>query len=172
MGGFNKFDKGRNGKNFGGGGFGGPRKFGGNDGAPRQMFQATCSKCGQSCEVPFRPTGARPVFCRDCFKTEGTGGATPRFAPVKRFDDNRPSFGGNAGGNSNAGSGVTKAQIEALNVKLDKILSMLSSGSTAVKHHDTAKSDMPAIDVGVVKVKKAAGKKEKVPAKKAKSKKK
>ena len=32
-----------------------------------QMHKATCGDCGKSCEVPFRPTGEKPVFCRDCF---------------------------------------------------------------------------------------------------------
>jgi CxxC-x17-CxxC domain-containing protein len=36
-----------------------------------QMHQAECSKCGKSCLVPFKPTGNRPIFCADCFKTEG-----------------------------------------------------------------------------------------------------
>lgn len=36
-----------------------------------QMHSATCSKCGKSCLVPFRPTGNRPIFCSDCFRTEG-----------------------------------------------------------------------------------------------------
>jgi len=34
---------------------------------PREMHKATCSDCGQECEVPFKPTEGRPVFCRDCF---------------------------------------------------------------------------------------------------------
>ena len=35
------------------------------------MFKAICSDCGKECEVPFRPTGERPVFCSDCFKKHG-----------------------------------------------------------------------------------------------------
>ena len=33
----------------------------------KRMFKSTCAKCGASCEVPFRPTGEKPVYCRDCF---------------------------------------------------------------------------------------------------------
>ena len=33
-----------------------------------QMYPAVCSNCGKDCEVPFKPTGERPVFCSDCFK--------------------------------------------------------------------------------------------------------
>lgn len=37
-----------------------------------QMYQATCVECGNECEVPFRPTSGRPVYCKSCFaKTEG-----------------------------------------------------------------------------------------------------
>lgn len=34
---------------------------------PREMHKATCSKCKQECEVPFKPSEGRPVYCRDCF---------------------------------------------------------------------------------------------------------
>lgn len=34
---------------------------------PREMHKATCSDCGNECEVPFKPTDGRPVFCKDCF---------------------------------------------------------------------------------------------------------
>jgi CxxC-x17-CxxC domain-containing protein len=35
---------------------------------PREMFDAVCARCGKDTQVPFRPTGARPVFCSDCFR--------------------------------------------------------------------------------------------------------
>ncbi|MBI5414947.1 hypothetical protein HZA38_05555 [Candidatus Peregrinibacteria bacterium] len=61
-----------------GGGFGGHSRgndfgrsrggFGAGDRRP-EMHSATCSECGNDCEVPFRPTGERPVYCSDCFKS-------------------------------------------------------------------------------------------------------
>jgi CxxC-x17-CxxC domain-containing protein len=54
-----------------GGGGGGGRSFGG----PRQMYPATCASCGQATEVPFKPSGNRPVYCRDCFQAQRSGGA-------------------------------------------------------------------------------------------------
>lgn len=48
-----------------GGGFGGRRSSG-----PRQMHSATCSACGRTCEVPFQPTGEKPVYCSDCFSSQ------------------------------------------------------------------------------------------------------
>ncbi|MBC7121316.1 MAG: hypothetical protein NQU41_00535 [Candidatus Methanosuratincola sp.] len=35
--------------------------------ASREMYKAVCSECGQECEVPFKPDGTRPVYCRDCY---------------------------------------------------------------------------------------------------------
>lgn len=55
----------------GGGGGGGGRDFGGR---PREFFKAICSECQKECEVPFKPSGDRPVFCRDCFSKRKTGG--------------------------------------------------------------------------------------------------
>lgn len=33
----------------------------------REMHAATCSACGVETQVPFRPSGDRPVYCSDCF---------------------------------------------------------------------------------------------------------
>lgn len=35
--------------------------------APREMHPATCAECGKATEVPFVPSGDRPVYCSDCF---------------------------------------------------------------------------------------------------------
>jgi CxxC-x17-CxxC domain-containing protein len=51
---------------FGGGRGGGFRKRSFNDG-PREMHKAVCSDCKQECEVPFKPTEGKPVFCKQCF---------------------------------------------------------------------------------------------------------
>lgn len=37
------------------------------------MHRTTCAECGNSCEVPFRPTGEKPVYCSDCFGDKGGG---------------------------------------------------------------------------------------------------
>ena len=33
-----------------------------------ETHEATCAQCGQSCTVPFKPSGGKPVYCRDCFR--------------------------------------------------------------------------------------------------------
>lgn len=53
------------------GGFrgGGRRERGFRDNsAPREMHKAKCAECGEECEVPFKPTEGKPVYCRDCFR--------------------------------------------------------------------------------------------------------
>jgi len=37
-------------------------------GRGREMHKASCSRCGAETEVPFKPTGERPVYCQECFK--------------------------------------------------------------------------------------------------------
>jgi len=48
-----------------GGGYNGG---GGYSRGPREMFDAVCARCGKDTQVPFKPTGARPVYCSDCFR--------------------------------------------------------------------------------------------------------
>ena len=63
----------RSGNSRGGGGFrsGGGGGFGGGrpsfNRGPREMHKAVCSECGKECEVPFKPTEGKPVFCKECF---------------------------------------------------------------------------------------------------------
>ncbi len=39
------------------------------DSGPKtQMHDATCAKCGASCQIPFEPRRGKDVFCSDCFR--------------------------------------------------------------------------------------------------------
>ena len=60
---------GNGGSSYGNGGYssGGG---GGYDRAPREMFSATCANCGKEALVPFRPSGAKPVYCSGCFSSQ------------------------------------------------------------------------------------------------------
>jgi CxxC-x17-CxxC domain-containing protein len=62
-----KAQRGAAGGGGGGGSYGGASRGGG-----REMFQTTCSQCGQTAEVPFQPRGDKPVYCRDCFQTRSS----------------------------------------------------------------------------------------------------
>ncbi|MFZ5591665.1 MAG: zinc-ribbon domain containing protein [Bacillota bacterium] len=33
----------------------------------RQMYEAVCAECGAVTEVPFKPSGRRPIYCSSCY---------------------------------------------------------------------------------------------------------
>lgn len=43
-------------------------------GGAREMYEVTCSSCGQKTTVPFKPTLDRPVYCRACFQLRRSDG--------------------------------------------------------------------------------------------------
>ena len=52
------------------GGFGG----GSFSDRPRETFKATCAECKQECDVPFKPSGDRPFYCKACFSKRKNAG--------------------------------------------------------------------------------------------------
>ena len=46
-------------------------RYGDRDRKPVERTKVTCSDCGKKCEVPFKPTSSKPVYCDDCFKKSG-----------------------------------------------------------------------------------------------------
>lgn len=80
------FNKGR-----GGGGF---RRF---DSGPREMHKIKCSECGKDAEVPFKPRGDLPVYCRECFFKKK--GITPR-APREEEKEEKAEETSEAGSDS------------------------------------------------------------------------
>jgi CxxC-x17-CxxC domain-containing protein len=54
-------------QNSGGGGYNRSGGGGGYQQQRREMHPATCAECGKETQVPFRPSGDRPVYCSDCF---------------------------------------------------------------------------------------------------------
>ena len=49
---------------------GGRSSGGGYERREREMFPAVCAQCGKDTQVPFQPTGDRPVYCSDCFSAQ------------------------------------------------------------------------------------------------------
>ncbi len=47
---------------------------GGYDRGPREMHKAVCSDCKKECEVPFKPRGDRPIYCKDCYSKRKDSG--------------------------------------------------------------------------------------------------
>ena len=50
----------------------------------RILHKAVCADCRKECEVPFKPSGERPVYCKECFSKRKSGGQ------FKAIQDNRP----------------------------------------------------------------------------------
>lgn len=118
MGSFNRDSRG-GGRSFGrrdfsrsaGSGF---ARGGGNfDKGDRPMYKAICSNCGKECEVPFRPTNGKPVYCSDCFEKMGPRRQDAGRPERSDFRAPAPSFDQN------------KAQFDAINAKLERILGIL-----------------------------------------------
>lgn len=120
---------GRSSSSFGGsrsGGFGGDssRRFSPRSSGRAEMFDATCADCGNTCQVPFMPTGAKPVYCSSCFELRGNG-EDRGGRPPRQFD--RPSFQEKPRFSAPAAKESTgSADLDAINAKLDKILKTLA----------------------------------------------
>ncbi len=85
------------------------------------LFKATCSKCGDSCEVPFKPINGKPVFCRNCFVKTGdtaSGRAGDRYPKreytPRTYEKSVPA--------ASSGDSEVVRQLEAINAKLERLL--------------------------------------------------
>ena len=92
----------------------------------KRMYSAICTECGNKCEVPFRPTGGKPIYCSNCFrKGDNTG------------DKNTEQF---------------EEQFEILNAKLDNVLKIL----TPIVFTEVAREQKTTRKTGVPQHKKVA----------------
>lgn len=133
---FSRDSKPKGNRNFG------KRSFG--DRGDRQMFSAICSDCGKECQVPFKPTTSKPVFCSECFEKKGGGSDSKRFGGR---NDRQPQ---------------NNAQLEAINTKLDKILAILEPASVKPAKKPKIKKEIeiqPEKPIAVVEKKTKASKK-------------
>jgi len=119
------------------------RDHGRSGGGDRQMYKAVCDECHRDCEVPFKPSSDKPVYCSDCFDKNGRDDRGPRR-------------------DSGSGRGTDyKKDFESLNAKLDEVIALLSK--TINEKEPTEKKEKKE----VIK-KKAVKKEEKKPARKKK----
>lgn len=93
----------------------------GSDRGPVEMHSAVCDNCGKSCEVPFRPTSGKPVYCSNCFESKREG-SDSRSSGYERRSPERPDNG-----------------LSEINAKLDNILRLLESQKPVVKEKKPAK---------------------------------
>lgn len=70
----------------------------------REMNRVECDRCHKSCEVPFVPSGNKPVLCSDCFRRKG------------HFDRDN---------NKTKVDSVSQEVLQEINEKLDEIMRAL-----------------------------------------------
>ena len=68
----------------------------------RVLYEAICADCHKVCEVPFKPSEDRPVYCKECFARRKSGGmgkgpviltpVTLAPKPVSKLGDVTPSL--------------------------------------------------------------------------------
>lgn len=68
-GGYDRGGRGRDDRNKGSGRDSNYRGF---DGRDSKNFPAVCDNCGEDCEVPFKPTPGKPIFCSKCFNDKNS----------------------------------------------------------------------------------------------------
>ena len=73
-----------------------------NSGRFNNMYDVTCNKCRNKCQVPFKPTGSKPIYCDSCFKKNNQL-------------------------NEDKSSGSSSEQFNQINAKLDRILKVLEN---------------------------------------------
>ncbi len=99
----------------------------------KKVFEAVCGNCGDDCLVPFRPFPGKPVFCKKCFDR----------------DDKSVNHIVKTDNASNKAIEQLKTQIEMLDIKLERILRMLTPEEDRIEAEET----------GIKPVKKTASKK-------------
>ena len=132
------------------------------------MHSAVCDACQQDCQVPFKPTNTKPIYCSSCFEQKGGG---------NRSNDRR-------GGGRDRGPRFEKKDtenhkdilkgIKTLNYKLDQLIEVLIPQSTTKEKKDETKiveKKAPAKKTAKKKVVKKKATKKKVVKKKATKKK-
>lgn len=144
------------------------------------MHTATCSNCHKNCEVPFKPNGSKPVYCKDCFGAmKGNGSPDGDRRDRKDFGGDREARPTRPAFESTKGNDESKKHFETLTVKIDALtrsVDMLVKALHAPHTHEHASEVTAPVAKSVAPAKKAAAKiavtkvvkvAEKKPAKKA-----
>jgi len=72
----------------------------GNGSRERTYTQVICADCSKECEIPFKPSGGRPVYCKECFSKRKEGSIfnanrdkrpEERYFSRERHSDKRPA---------------------------------------------------------------------------------
>ncbi len=157
--------------------FGGRSKFGdrSNQG-PVETYPAVCDNCGKDCQVPFKPTTGKPIFCSECFdgKRGGDNNRSSNAEDRQMFEaicdecgnrckvpfrpsGDKPIYCSDCFGNKkgteykeNRSQPEENGQLQILNSKLDRILELLSVRSNILSEQP---EEQIALEEAQVKIK-------------------
>ena len=120
---------------------GGEKRFSGRGGSggnrdrgPVTMHQAICDKCGKPCEVPFKPTSGKPVYCSACFegkKETGDNRGGSRFSQKSYGSYDAPIKSDFSSATSKESNNEIKKQLEILNGKMDLLIKAIEAKTSA-----------------------------------------
>lgn len=79
----------------------------------KEMHTATCAECGDTCQVPFRPRGDKPVYCSPCFGSQSESNYSKPSRETREKQNQTPDSHG------------LIAKIDDLIKKLDEISNIL-----------------------------------------------
>ena len=101
-----------------------------------EKFAATCTSCGNKCEVPFRPDGTKPVLCRDCYVTKNasptnSNTSRDRFTPneLKGRPERAPEV---PRANHSSEYALIVKQLSSLEIKVNQLMDMVKSAGKPV----------------------------------------
>jgi CxxC-x17-CxxC domain-containing protein len=100
--------------------------------APKELYKTSCAKCQNACEVPFRPNGMKPVYCKDCFVRDDERAPRDSFQK-KSFGNDRPAYGNDRAPSRQASPepdfriGAILKELQAVHAKVDALSAQLSN---------------------------------------------
>ena len=87
---------------------------------PLELFKAECNACHKLCEVPFKPNGKKPVYCRDCYRAN-EGGAPERSASFSP-----------RGASASTNTGDFSRELVALGAKIERLTAAVEAQTRAL----------------------------------------
>lgn len=130
--------------------------------APKELYKTSCAKCQNACEVPFRPNGMKPVYCKDCFVRDDERAPRDSFQKKSFGSDRAPSRASAPVEDYRIGAILKElqavhAKVDALSARLENTAysAILSASAEKTEKVVAPKKNVPAKATAVKKVVKA-----------------
>ncbi len=138
------FNRGGNGGGFRGGNVGNRPRFGnGRDGNKREvvMHKVICDECHKPCEVPFRPSSDKPVYCNECFGNKRGDDNRPQ---RRNFDDRAPKRDFNSRSSQSSFSNRDNSRGDDIKKQLSEVNSKIDRLMVSIEKLSSSKANIPS----------------------------